>query len=405
MQLRSAMRKVSTELKAKEQRRRKLESLVAALRATNQAEPPQFPERFLPTVRASGGCSITIEEIDEQGAAEWDKYVAGNPRAALYHHYAWRRIVEDAFNHECSYYVARNADGIICGVLPLVCLSSRIFGRYAVSLPYVNYGGALADDQQIMNRLMARAGADAEKQRLRHVEYRSCEADLGLPASERKVSMILRLPERQETLDQDLGSKVRAQYKLANQHQPILRFGGSELLDDFYRVFSRAMRDLGTPVYGKSFFESILRHQAERATLVAVYMGDHPVAAAFLLGFRDMLEIPWAAALRDYSHCNVNMWMYRQILGFAIDAGYGYFDFGRSTVDAGTYRFKKQWGARPLKNIWYYHLPESKAVRDDEALPALNPDNPKFRLAIAGWKRLPLFVANALGPRIVKNLP
>lgn len=398
------MRSVTGELKAKEQRRKMLESLVEALQNTGREEAAEFPGRFLQTTPTCSSSSVEIQAIGDEAAQDWDNYIADNPRAALYHRYSWRRIVEQAFGHECCYYLARDSDGKVRGVLPVVNLSSRVFGRFAVSLPYFNYGGALADSQAIMEQLMDRARQDAERQGLQHVEYRSCEAGLSLPSSERKVSMILRLPQQQEALEQALGSKVRAQYKQANRYQPILRLGGGELLDDFYQVFCRAMRDLGTPVYGKSFFESILRHQPEPATLVAVYIGRRPVAAAFLLGFRDMLEIPWAASLRDYNHCNVNMWMYRQILGFAIDAGYRYFDFGRSTIDAGTYRFKKQWGARPLKNHWYYHFPRSGNSGND-ALPALNPDNPKFRLAIATWKRLPLFVTNALGPPIVKNLP
>lgn len=404
--LRQTMREVSTELKAFKKRRKILESLIHAFQAADQEVVPDFPERFHSQTPASGQTgSVTVEKIDNSAAQEWDDYVSRNPRAALYHHYCWRRIIEDAFGHQCHYYVARNQAGRICGVLPSVKLGSKLFGRFSVSLPYFNYGGPLADDQHSLLKLMEAAGADARKLGLRHIEYRSCEDGYPLPGSERKVSMIMRLPADQDSLEQNLGSKVRAQYKQANQYSPVLKFGGWELLDDFYQVFARVMRDLGTPVYGKSFFETILRHQNKRATIVCVYIDNQAVAAGFLLGFRDMLEIPWAAALREYNHCNVNMWMYRQILGFAIDSGYGYFDFGRSTVDAGTYRFKKQWGAKPLQNIWYYQFPDEASGTREEALPALNPENPRFRLAIAAWKRMPLFVANRLGPRIVKNLP
>lgn len=408
--LRSAMAEISKELKGYEQRRKSLEAFLESLQSSttdDAPEPSPFPARFQPTpTRRPSGEVVSIDKIGDHEAKEWDAYVEGNPRASLYHLYAWRRIVEESFGHSCHYYAARDQQGKMRGILPLVRLQSRLFGNYGVSMPFFNYGGPLADNQNNMIQLMQAVAEDPSLNGWEHVEYRSCEAGLGLANSSRKVSMILRLPKDQESLERELGSKVRAQYKQTDQHQPVLKVGGLELLDDYYCVFSRAMRDLGTPVYGKSFFRSILRHMGNRATLVCVYINQRPAAAAFLLGFRDMLEIPWAAALREYNRYNVNMWTYRQILGFAIEGGYSYFDFGRSTVDAGTYRFKKQWGARPLQHYWYYQfpLPQQQDVQA-QALPALNPDNPKYRLAIAAWKRLPVLIANNLGPHIVKNLP
>lgn len=403
--LRAAMAQVSADLKAGQQQRKSLEALIRSLQSPAPDDVPLFPARFCTeSIDSIEPGPVSIGKIDDSHAEEWDTYVNKHPRASLYHHYIWRNIIEDSFGHDCHYYVARDKNGNICGVLPLTLIESRLFGNYGVSLPFFNYGGPLADSGSIMTKLMEAAAADPYRRSWQHLEYRSCDKGLELPCSERKVSMILRLPKDQDSLEQKLGSKVRAQYKQCSQHDPVLKIGGEDLVDDFYQVFSRTMRDLGTPVYSKTFFETIIRKLDRKATVVCVYLNRRPAAAACLLGFRDMLEIPWAAALRDFNRYQVNMWMYRQILAFAIDSGYQYFDFGRSTDGSGTYRFKKQWGALPLQHYWYYSFPPHRQ-QDANALPALNPDNPKYRVAIAAWKRLPLMLANRLGPHIVKNLP
>ena len=170
-------------------------------------------------------------------------------------------------------------------------------------------------------------------------------------------------------------------------------------MDDFYAVFSRNMRDLGTPVYGKQFFRNILDAFPAQCRLMIVHLNNRPVAAGFLIGHRSTLEIPWASTLRDVNHLGMNMLLYWAVLKFGVKQDYSQFDFGRSSRDSGTFRFKQQWGACPRQLYWHYWL------NNNEELPALNPDNPKYALAINLWRRLPLSVTEWLGPSIVKNLP
>ena len=211
--------------------------------------------------------------------------------------------------------------------------------------------------------------------------------------------MVLRLPETERQLDDQLGTKVRAQCKKTEPFGPEIRFGRLALLDDFYWVFAINMRDLGTPVYSKRWFREILSHPEVTATIAVVYVRGKPVSTGFLVGHNGMLEIPWASTVKSANAMDTNMWMYRKILDFAIREGYDFFDFGRSTRDAGTYRFKKQWGAQPYEHYWYYVLPEGSAV------PGLNPDNPKYRMMINIWKRLPVWVTKLIGPPVVKSIP
>jgi FemAB-related protein (PEP-CTERM system-associated) len=159
------------------------------------------------------------------------------------------------------------------------------------------------------------------------------------------------------------------------------------------------MRDLGTPVFPKKLFAQMCKSFPDKTRIFIVRINGKPCAAGITYGFRDRLEIPSASALREYNRSSVNMLLYWTVLKYAVREGYRVFDFGRSTVNAGTYRFKKQWGAEPEQLHWHYCL------HPGAALPSLNPQNAKYQLATKVWQRLPLRIANLLGPRIVRNLP
>lgn len=403
--LKAEMAAVSSKVKDLDDQRKSLEKELLDCFAAEDREKkhPSLPPRFSRPLPDSGPAEFDVSLVDDRMAKPWDDYVRSHPGASQYHLYGWKTVVQRAFGHQCFYFAARTPSGDVVGVLPLVRINSRLFGDYAVSLPFFNYGGTLADSRPITEKLMAAAHREADRLGWQHIEYRCCEPGGSLPVSNRKVSMVLPLPNEAEALERQLGAKVRAQYRQAEKHGPGISFGGIELLDEFYQVFSRNMRDLGTPVYSRDFFESILR-QFPQTTIVCARLNSRPAGAAILSGFNDMLEIPWASTLRDCNRTNLNMWMYRRILDHAVQRGYEFFDFGRSSRDSGTYRFKKQWGARPVEHHWYYYLPRVEN-RDEAKLPGLNPDNPKYRLAIETWKKLPLSVANTLGPHIVKNLP
>ncbi len=337
---------------------------------------------------------------NEQDAFAWDQYVLGNPKASGYHLTAWRRVIQESFGHPTFYLIARDHQGNIRGVLPLAFLSSRMFGKFLVSLPFVNYGGLIADNDEAMADLREAAIDRARALKAEHIELRHTGVcDIGWASSQRKVSMRLELPAQFEALWQRFPSKLRSQIRRAQKEGMSVRFGGSECVSDFYTVFSRCMRDLGTPVYAKRFFESTLSVFSKEARICVVSLDAVPLAAGFLYGFRGTLEIPWAASDKRYSKLSPNMLLYSSILEFACKQGFQVFDFGRSTPKSGTYRFKEQWGAQPTPLYWYYWSSEGRAI------PQLNPQNPKYRFAIKAWQHLPLFAANLLGPRIVKHLP
>ena len=345
-----------------------------------------------------GSHNIAISLLDTEQQA-WNDYVENNPAASIYHRAEWRELIHKCFGHETCYFLARDTNNAIVGVLPLVRLKSRLFGDFQVSMPYFNYGGAVADHPLIEQQLMAEANQYAKQRGISHIEYRDDIPRKDLPARTDKVNMVLPLPSSEEELWQGFTPKLRAQIKRPQREAPEVLLGGKDLLDDFYAVFARNMRDLGTPVYGKSFFLNILSVFTQESHILIIRLNGRPVGAAFLIAHRDTLEIPWASTLKEINHLSMNMLMYWEVLRFAIKTGCQYFDFGRSSKGAGTYRFKQQWGAKPKALFWHYWL------SDEGELPALNPSNPKYALMIYIWQRLPLMVTNWLGPKIVKNLP
>jgi FemAB-related protein (PEP-CTERM system-associated) len=211
--------------------------------------------------------------------------------------------------------------------------------------------------------------------------------------------MRLALPADSAALSKNFPAKLRSQIRRAEKEGMTCRIGGAELLDDFYAVFSRNMRDLGTPIYGRGFFAEILKTFPDAARVGAVYLGTRPVAAGFLYGYKETLEIPWASSDRRYNRLAPNMLLYKSVLEHACEQKFRIFDFGRSTPESGTYRFKEQWGAQPVGLHWYYWL------ADGCVPPDLSPSNSKYRLAISVWRRLPLALSRRLGPNIVRYIP
>lgn len=342
--------------------------------------------------------AVTVSEAALSGLDAWDRYVRAHEGASVYHLAGWRDVIETVFGRETHYLLAERA-GRVCGVLPLVRLKSLVFGDFLVSMPYVNYGGVLADDAVACTELLHAAASLAEGLGVNHVELRHLADCAALPKRQDKVSMHLKLRGDADALWQRLGSKRRAQIKRSQKEGASCEIGGLELLDDFYAVFAVKYRDLGTPVYPIAWFTALLRQFADLTRVFIVRVDGKPVAASIVIGFNGTLEVPWASTLREADRYAVNMYLYWNMLKFAEDQGYRVFDFGRSTVDSGTYRFKKQWGAEPVQHYWHYWL------RNSGEIPLINASNPKALAAVAVWKRLPLWLANRLGPHLAKNLP
>ncbi len=403
----SEMRAISTAVKSSKVELKRLEEDVqayflpedGATTGTNEARDASSSsiDRYQSDA-PNAASEYSICELNED-TANWDAFVHANPVASIYHLAGWRALIIDCFDHETHYLQAVDSNNAVVGVLPMVRLKSRLFGDYLVSVPFFNYGGALAVTAKIETALMQRAEQVAQNLGVSHIEFRDTVEREPWPKRTDKVAMLLRLPGSVEALDKQIGSKLRAQIKRAQRESPEVLQGGSELLDDFYTVFARNMRDLGTPVYSKQFFNKILQTFPDESRLIVLRHNGKPVSTAFLLAFKQGVEIPWASTLREVNQFSMNMLLYWEVLQYAIGRKANTFDFGRSSRDAGTYKFKKQWGAEEIPLYWHYWL------KDGGELPQLNPNNPKYKLMIKIWRRLPVALTKLVGPPVVKNLP
>lgn len=338
--------------------------------------------------------------LESSAPADWDAYVRQHPSATACHLSAAVEIGRRVFGLDTRFITAREG-GRLAGVLPVVEQSSLLFGRFLTSVPFFTYGGILADNDAVAAALVDRLRLHGIERNVDHSELRHDAPlpALGLPERTDKVSMILELPETIEELSRRLGSKLRSQVKRAERVSPQVEWGHRELVPDFYRVFSESMRDLGTPVYPRRFFEVACDAFGDLLSVVVVRVQRKPQAVAMLVRHGRSIEVPWAAATPEAKRSAVNMRIYWEMIARAVESGAGMFDFGRSTIDSGTYRFKAQWGASPRQLHWHYLLNRTKKI------PQLNHSNSRYSLASAAWKRLPVRCAQFIGPWIIRSLP
>jgi FemAB-related protein (PEP-CTERM system-associated) len=339
-----------------------------------------------------------VMSIGAADDARWDAYVDAHPQRGAYHYAGWSRLIARAFDHD-AVLLAAGEGSRITGVLPLIVMRSRVFGRFVVSLPFLNEGGLLADDASAEARLIDAAidvarGASADYLELRHIRRHSAK----LTERQHKVAMTLALrataPEQWQALDR----KVRNQIRKGEKSALAVTSGGGELIDGFYHVFARNMRDLGTPVFGVSLFRETLRTFPGNSRVFCVRHNGALVAGSIVHWRGDSMEVIWASALREANPICANVLLYWHMLQFAIEQGCTRFEFGRCTPGEGPFHFKRQWGAEPRPLVWeYWH---GRPTDLDKT-----PHNPKYRAAVALWQRLPLGLTTTMGPRIVRSIP
>jgi FemAB-related protein (PEP-CTERM system-associated) len=330
-------------------------------------------------------------------AAEWNGFVAGAGDGATHaHRFEWLEVIRDAFGHDAIPLACRDGTGALTGVLPLVRVRTPLFGHYLVSVPFLNYGGPLGSADAIRD-LTAEAVRLGREARVKLTELRSLvEMPIDLPASHRKITVVLDLPSESEALWKAIPAKVRSQVRRPQKEGVTVRFGRDQV-EPFYRVFARHMRDLGTPVLPRRLFESMAERFGDDAWFSVAWLGQEPVACGAGVTWLGESEIIWAASLREHNRIAPNMALYWAAMEQAIARGCRRFNFGRCTPGSGTHRFKQQWGGRDVPLWWYQDSP-----RGIGATPS--PDG-GYGLAVRLWQQLPLAVANRLGPHIVRGIP
>lgn len=330
---------------------------------------------------------------------EWDRFVEAHPSAHLSHASAWAKVFRNVYGLNAFYLAAIHSDGTWCGVLPMVRVRSLLGRSQLVSLPYLDGGGILANGPDTEQALLAEALRIARELGCVNLELRQLAplAAREHPALPGRVRMVLELEPTEEEQWGALRAKVRNQTRKAER-------SGLELLPEgdahaFFAPFAANMRDLGTPVHPRRFFEAAAEAFGSRFRFVVTASEGRPVGALVAIAFAGCVSVPWAATYREERARCPNNQIYWEALRWAIAQNARRFDFGRSHRDAGTHRFKRGWGAEELPLYWLcidgagsQRVPEAEASRG------------AFRIASACWSKLPIGLANWLGPHVRPHL-
>ncbi len=354
------------------------------------------------------GFQVRIAEpSDEQ---RWKDFVTSQ---SLHHHahaWQWREIIAKTLGHTPQYLLCEEGGqepSPVVGVLPLFLVKSLLFGKALISVPYLNGGGILSSHPEATEKLLESVTELAKENQVDYVELRHRAIFETKPPQlverHHKVSMILKLA---STVDEQFASfpaKLRSQIRKPQKNGITVSFseGSDERqdhIDPFYQVFSEHMRDLGTPVSPRAFFSAVKKHFANDCRGLTLWYQEKPISTAITISHNGFVEVPWAATLKRYHHLSANMLLYWELIKDALLQGGTHFDFGRSSTDSSTHRFKEQWGSTPLPLYWYY-------LSNTSALPDINPHNPKFSFFVKCWKHLPLTVSNFVGPKLSRSLP
>ena len=379
-----------------------------------------------------------MQEADRDG---WDAFARTQEVACLYQLAAWKDVIARSYSHPTQYIVARKSlahhhdssakrtaprDGDaaaegnpVVGILPMAHVQHWLFGNRLVSLPYWDAAGVLASTPAVERMLVEHGLRVADALSVPAVEFRQyrplqCIDDTAfagepLPSGHReihaargwrvclardsnKVRMVLDLPDSADALMRSFKAKLRSQIRKPLKDGLVVRIDGADLIDDFYKVFAENMRDLGSPVHSKRIIRETLLSFPDNARIFVVYGHGVPMACSLTLAFNGILSNPWASSLRQYSKDAPNMLLYWSMLEHACSQQCRKFDFGRSTIDEGTYRFKCQWGALPQPLYWYRF---SRDVHADRPI-----RTPRISRLIEYWKMLPVPVTRVLGPKI-----
>jgi len=340
---------------------------------------------------------MNIRKIESSDVAGWNRYVVDAPDGTFFHRAEWRGVFESALGHR-PYYLLAESGGEIRGILPMVHIRSRLFSNLLASLPFLAYGGVLASDPETAAQLETRARAIGEELGVDFVEFRNRDAAQAEWVTKSDyVTFRKKIPATTDECLLMIPRKQRAMVRKGIKHELESRVDGN--LDNFYPVFSESYRNLGTPVLSRRYFDAIQTAFGEDCEILTIFKDDAPVASVMSFYFRDEVIPYYGGSVIEARSLMANDFMYWELMRRACESGVGVFDYGRSRIGTGSYRFKKHWGFEPEPLHYQYYL-----VRQRE-MPDLSPGNPKYRMAISVWKRLPTALTRVVGPMIARGLP
>ncbi|HEX4172062.1 MAG TPA: FemAB family XrtA/PEP-CTERM system-associated protein [Acetobacteraceae bacterium] len=340
---------------------------------------------------------IRLRPLDDASAPAWDAFITAMPNASFFHCAAWARVIESAFGHRCHHVIAEQ-DGAITGVLPLAHVKTVLFGNALISTPFCVYGGPVAAEPEAAVALERYADELREKSGASTVELRERQRAAGDWTTRADLYVTFRktISGDDETNMKAIPRKQRAMVRkgIQNGLASVCNHDAGTL----HRIYAESVRNLGTPVFPRRYFSILSEVFAGCSDVVTVLDSGNPIASVMNFYFRDEVLPYYGGGVLLARQRAGNDFMYWEVMRRAAARGCRLFDFGRSKQGTGSFAFKRNWGFEPERLHYRYRLTPGATVPDH------NPLNPKYRLFIAVWKRLPLPVANVLGPPIVRGL-
>jgi FemAB-related protein (PEP-CTERM system-associated) len=345
--------------------------------------------------------AVVVHALEPAQEAAWDRFVEAMPSGTFFHRAGWAKVIETAFGH-ATHYSFTERDGAITGVLPLARVKTRLFGDTLISSPFCVYGGPLAEDAESEAALVAHAESLLRRTGASALEFRHQVA-----APETAAEGWTERADLYVTFRKPIeGDHERNMKAIPRKQRAMVRKGiqnglvsvASHDVGVLHRIYAESVRNLGTPVFSRRYFQILMDAFGDAADIVTIIDRDVPIASVMNFYFRDEV-LPYygggSAAARTRAG---NDFLYWETMRRAADRGFRRFDFGRSKVGTGSFAFKHNWGFEPQALRYRFSL------KPGESIPDHNPLNPKYRMFIAAWKRLPLPVANLLGPFIVRGV-
>ena len=342
--------------------------------------------------------TLDVRAATDADRGRWDAYGAAHADGTPYHRWAWTEVMRGALGHEPAYLLAAR-EGKVVGVLPLVLVGHPLFGRRAVSMPFVSYGGVLADDGDAAWSLYEAASALAAERRAKVLELRNRRAlPREVPTDDFKVLGILAVGADPEAVFARVRKQTRTSVRKAEKSGVAVE-SGPDFLDDFYDVYARNLRDLGTPVLGKPFFRAVRDAFGPDVLFYRARYEGKVIGAKMMFLHGDRRYFAWAAARREARAVEPATLLQWRAIQDACLAGATQVDLGRSNRDSGHADFKRHFGAELVPLYWQYRLGE------DGRKPGLHTRNERMGSLIRLWQKLPLRLANRVGPWLAKGLP
>ncbi len=339
---------------------------------------------------------MIIEELTEQYEKEWDTFVLNHPHGTIYHQILWKKLIQKTYNHKPVYLICRENEKI-AGILPLFIIKA-FNSKKLVSIPYCPYGGILALNERIQILLIEKAISLTKTLKSKYLELREKrKLNFRLEINDKYFSFILKLSKDPNVLWNSFSQSTRRHIRKAEKIDFEIR--NNKDIDTFYNLYSRQMKNIGTPTLGYKFFNNLADILNDSFSIATIYYSNQPVSSVLLLYFKNTVVYDRGASSVEYKNLNLNYILFWSIICELSKQNFDYFDFGRSVAESGTFQFKNGWRPEVIKLQYHFYLNTINSIPDVTQI------STKRKMFAKLWKKLPLSLTNNLGSYLRKKFP